>query len=94
MSLIHLDAGAWQGREDMWRALLAALGAPDWHGPNLDALYDGLVAGENRIRPPLSIEIVATAALPVALLAELTRVRIVFEDAARDTGLPIALRFA
>jgi hypothetical protein len=43
---------------------------------------------------PLSIEIVATAALPVALLAELTRVRIVFEDAARDTGLPIALRFA
>lgn len=93
MSLIRLDAAAWQGREDMWQALLAALGAPEWHGPNLDALYDGLVAGENRVRPPLMVEIAATRHLPVALVADLTRVRIVFEDAARDTGLPITLGF-
>ena len=94
MSLILLDARDWQQREDFWAALLPALGAPDWHGPNLDALYDGLVAGENRVRPPLTVEIAISTPLPAPLLAYLDRVRGVFDDAARDTRLAIALRFA
>ncbi|KQN92924.1 hypothetical protein ASE95_09930 [Sphingomonas sp. Leaf231] len=92
MSLIRLDARDWRTREQFWAALLPALGAPDWHGPNLDALYDGLVAGENRVRPPLSVEICTTTPLPAALMAYLARVGIVFEDAAHDIGLAIALR--
>ncbi|MBB6503337.1 RNAse (barnase) inhibitor barstar [Sphingomonas endophytica] len=93
LSLIRLDARGWQRREDFWAALLPALGAPDWHGPNLDALYDGLVAGENRVRPPLTVEIVVSTPFPVPLTTNLDRVRNVFADAARDTGLPIELRF-
>jgi len=93
MSLIRLDARDWRTRQDFWAALLPALGAPDWHGPNLDALYDGLVAGENRVRPPVTVEIAVGIPLPDALTAYLDRVRGVFDDAARDTGLAIALRF-
>ena len=93
MPLIPLDARGWQRREDFWAALLPALGAPDWHGPNLDALYDGLVAGENRVRPPLTVEIAVSTPLPEPLAAYLDRVRGVFVDAARDTGIPIEFRF-
>ncbi len=93
LSLIRLDARGWQQREDFWTALLPALGAPDWHGPNLDALYDGLVAGENRVRPPVTVEILVSTPLPAPLTAYLDRVRGVFADAACDTGLPIELRF-
>ncbi|WP_341208158.1 barstar family protein [uncultured Sphingomonas sp.] len=93
MSLISLDARDWHCRADFWAALLPALGAPDWHGPNLDALYDGLVAGENRVRPPLTIEIAVSTPLPEPLTAYLDRVRRVFADAARDTGMTIDFRF-
>lgn len=93
MPLIRLDARGWQQREDFWAALLSALGAPDWHGPNLDALYDGLVAGENRVRPPLTVEIAVSTPLPKPLAAYLDRVGGVFADAARDTGLAIDFRF-
>ncbi len=92
MPLIRLDARGWQQREDFWAALLPALGTPDWHGPNLDALYDGLVAGENRVPPPLTVEIAVSTPLPAPLIAYLDRVRGVFADAARDTELAIDFR--
>lgn len=92
MPLIRLDAHGWQRREDFWAALLPALGAPDWHGPNLDALYDGLVAGDNQVRPPLSVEIAVSTPLPAPLAAYLERVSGVFADAARDTGILIDFR--
>ncbi|MDR6789332.1 hypothetical protein J2Y58_002703 [Sphingomonas sp. BE138] len=62
--LIRLDARAWQTREHFRAALLPALGAPAWHGRNLNALYAGLVAGEDRVRPPLMVEIVVARPLP------------------------------
>lgn len=38
------------GRTEVWVRLLAALGAPAWHGQGLDALWDGLT-GELFPRP-------------------------------------------
>lgn len=46
---ITLDAAAWREFRDIYAAMLPALGAPDWHGPNLDAVYDALVAGHYRV---------------------------------------------
>jgi RNAse (barnase) inhibitor barstar len=46
---ITLDAAAWRVFRDIHAAMLPALGAPDWHGPNLDAVYDALVAGHYRV---------------------------------------------
>ena len=53
-----MDASAWQSAEDVYAALLAALGAPGWHGNNLDALKDSLTAGDiNAINPPLRVDV-------------------------------------
>ena len=39
-------------------AYLRAVGAPEWHGHNLDALWDSLTGGDiNRRNPPLRIHI-------------------------------------
>jgi RNAse (barnase) inhibitor barstar len=46
---ITLDAAAWREFRDIYAAMLPALGAPDWHGPNLDAVYDALVAGHYKV---------------------------------------------
>ena len=58
MNEIRLDGTAWQTEGDVYDALLSALGAPSWHGRNLDALNDTLAGNDvNRIRQPLSIMI-------------------------------------
>ena len=44
------------------------------------------------MRPPLVVEIAGAVRLPAALVAYLTHVRAVFDDAARD-GAAVALRF-
>jgi RNAse (barnase) inhibitor barstar len=55
---ITLDGSRWRTEDDFYTTLLAALGAPAWHGRNLDALADSLRGGDlNRVNPPLSITI-------------------------------------
>ena len=59
MDDIHLDGGSWQSADDFYAAYLAAVGAPEWHGHNLDALWDSLTAGDIKQRnPPFRICIV------------------------------------
>jgi RNAse (barnase) inhibitor barstar len=42
---IELDGRAWQTKDDFSQGFLAAVTAPDWHGRNLDALWDSNVGG-------------------------------------------------
>jgi RNAse (barnase) inhibitor barstar len=58
MHEIVLDGSSWRSVEDFYAALLPALGAPDWHGRNLDALNDSLRSQDlNQVNPPLAITI-------------------------------------
>lgn len=57
VTTLSLSAAQWRGAADGHRAFLAALGAPDWHGPGLDALADSLRGGVNRVEPPLWLQI-------------------------------------
>ena len=58
MDEIHLDGRAWQSADDFYVAYLKAVGAPEWHGHNLDALWDSLTGGDiNQRNPPLRIHI-------------------------------------
>lgn len=57
MKKIALDATGCQTPDDFYRILLPALKAPDWHGHNLDALWDGITGGLKGIRPPFMIEV-------------------------------------
>ncbi|WP_374651829.1 barstar family protein [Rhizorhabdus sp.] len=51
--LIQLDASEWLTPRDFYRALLAELGAPEWHGWSIDALIDSMIfGGINSVVPP------------------------------------------
>ena len=58
---IELDGATWTRTDDFYVSYLAAVGAPDWHGRNLDAVWDSLTGGGiNRCNPPLHIRIRGT----------------------------------
>jgi RNAse (barnase) inhibitor barstar len=69
MKEINLDASAWRQRDDFYNALLTALGAPPWHGRNLDALNDSIGGDDiNAVRLPFQIRITNTVSTPPELL--------------------------
>jgi RNAse (barnase) inhibitor barstar len=45
VNIIELDAKEWKTVHDFYDALLAALGAPEWHGDNVNALNDSIIGG-------------------------------------------------
>lgn len=68
MRLIELDGKAWRSREDLYDALLPALGALDWHGRNVDALMDSIGRGAiNDVEPPFVVKILHSRAMPAEL---------------------------
>ena len=58
MRTIELDATRWTTAWDFYNALLPALGAPTWHGQNINALIDSVIwGGINAVEPPFTIRI-------------------------------------
>jgi len=58
---IQLDGATWATANDFYCSYLAAVGAPSWHGRNLDALWDSLTAGGiNQRNLPFRIQISGT----------------------------------
>jgi RNAse (barnase) inhibitor barstar len=79
MKVIALDASEWHSPEDFYSALLPQLGAPEWHGHNLDALDDSLgVGGINSLEPPFKVEVAGAQQLPEPMRHFLTKVERVF----------------
>jgi hypothetical protein len=65
MRIIKLDATNWKTVIDFYDALLAAIGAPKWHGDSPDALIDSMIwGGINAVEPPYTIRISGTKMLP------------------------------
>jgi hypothetical protein len=55
---IELDGSRWASKGDFYDALLPALGAPAWHGRNLDALNESIRSARiNEVRMPYTIRI-------------------------------------
>jgi ribonuclease inhibitor len=55
---ISLDARGWVASDDVYDAFFEAIGAPDWHGRNFDALIDSIeTGGVNKIEVPYRIVI-------------------------------------
>ena len=58
MRTIRLNAENWKTVLDFYDALLAALGAPDWHGASIDAMIDSMIwGGINDVDPPYTVQI-------------------------------------
>ncbi len=65
MRIIELDATNWKTYDDFYKALLPSIGAPKWHGQNLNALVDSMIwGGINALEPPYTIRISGAATLP------------------------------
>jgi RNAse (barnase) inhibitor barstar len=56
VTIIELNAFRWVAAQDFYAALLCALGAPDWHGQNVNALVDSMISGGiNAVEQPFRI---------------------------------------
>jgi len=58
MRKIELDGTTWKARDDFYDAFFKAVGAPDWHGRNFNALRDSIITGQiNQVELPYTIHI-------------------------------------
>jgi len=71
MQMIELDGSRWTSRVDFYRALLAELGAPRWHGENINALIDSMIYGEiNALAPPYTVRVTGMGSVPPEVRTE------------------------
>ena len=77
MRSIELDAANWESVLEFYDALLAALGAPHWHGRSIDALADTMIWSDetNAVKPPYVVKIVNSAMASSEVRDELYVVR-------------------
>jgi RNAse (barnase) inhibitor barstar len=53
-----LECAGWKTQNDFYEAFFEAVGAPAWHGRNLDALYDSIGAGDiNQVEAPYVVKV-------------------------------------
>jgi RNAse (barnase) inhibitor barstar len=81
MRTIELDASPWRTAANIYNALLPALGAPDWHGRNLNAVIDSAIWGEiNGVEPPYTIHIRGEAKASAVVRQELEVIKRCFAE--------------
>ena len=91
MKVIRLDASRWRSPGDFYSALLPELGAPSWHGKNLNALNDSLSGGINELEPPFAVEVEGSADLSNEMAAFLAEVVDVFVGARRKFEVDVSI---
>jgi len=58
MRELILNGAGWQSRDDVYDSFFRAVGAPDWHGRNFNALRDSIAAGSiNAVEVPYRLVI-------------------------------------
>jgi RNAse (barnase) inhibitor barstar len=92
MRELLLDAARWQTSDDFYEAFFRAVGAPSWHGRNLDALNDSIGAGEiNEIEVPYRLVVRDLDAAGAEAKAIVSRFKEVIHHLV-ETGCPVELR--
>src|SRR5215470_934530 len=58
MRELVLNGAEWATKDDVYNAFFRAVGAPEWHGRNLDALADSISGGSiNQVEVPYRLVI-------------------------------------
>jgi RNAse (barnase) inhibitor barstar len=92
MKEIELDATLWRSRDDFYDALLPRLGAPTWHGRNLDALNDSIGSDNiNAVRLPYAIRIFNSSNAPSEVRAYIESFAALIAGL-RASGLEVGIR--
>ena len=95
MKRLCIDLSECQTIDSIYTALLSELGAPSWHGRNLDALWDSITDGDiNKIKPPYYVEVQGADRLPLELVSLLTQMRTLFEDVAAEQEIDVRFKIA
>ena len=85
MNTIELDATHWKDVEDFYDAFLHAVGAPNGHGRNPNAVIDSVIwGGMNSLNPPLRIQIKGMKHAPEDVVEEIETIRRALAKASGD----------
>ena len=64
MREIILEGGTWKSPDDFYDAFFQAVGAPHWHGRNLNALNDSIGTGDiNQVEVPYKVKVKGTSTM-------------------------------
>ena len=75
MSEIHLSGKEWRNPDNFWDDFLSAVGAPKWHGRNLDALSESISSHSfSRAGTPYRIVVSGVRDLPKSIVFLLFRI--------------------
>ncbi len=88
---ILLTSQGWKNAEDFYDAFFKAVGAPKWHGRNLDALRDSIGTGSiNELEVPYIIRITGTERMSPETRQFLEKFRTLI-DALKREGIEVDL---
>ena len=91
MRQIVMDARAWRTADDFYDSFFSAVGAPEWHGRNFDALSDSIGGGQiNQIEVPYRIVIRGLACASTNAREIAMRFEDLVKDLARE-GCPVEI---
>jgi RNAse (barnase) inhibitor barstar len=93
MHRIRIDTTNCRDATGFYTELLQALGAPSWHGHNMDAIWDSLVGGGViGVGPPLLIEIDLQSDVPTEVRHLADRLSALCLEARATQGMDVAVR--
>lgn len=92
MKRISVDISDCKTVDDFYGILLSSLEAPDWHGRNLDALWDSITSDINNVMPPYSIDLSAGSNLPPSIAALVSRVKTLFDEAREQEHIEVEFK--
>ena len=93
MNEIVLSGAHWNHPDDFYSDVLNSLGAPEWHGHNLDALWDSITAGGiNEVNPPFRFRLTELGAVPPDCKAIINHFAELIEEA-RAQGFAVEILY-
>ena len=92
MQRISIDISECETVDDFYGILLTSLDAPDWHGRNLDALWDSITSDINNVMPPYSIEVSVGTDLSQSVAVLLPRVKSLFDEAREQEHIEVEFK--
>lgn len=91
MKQLSVDVSQCITVDEFYSVFLRALRAPEWHGRNLNALWDSITSDINDVMPPYVVVVSGSGALPGNLSGELERFQELFAEARQARDLDISL---
>lgn len=89
---IVLDARNWKSQDDFYDSFFRAVGAPGWHGRNLNALRDSISVGRiNAIEVPYELRLKNFSSLG-AEVRKVVGAFIQLINELHDAGLPVDIK--